>query len=73
MPPGAPAAAIEALRAGITRVNGDKAYADEAQMSFGFMPRWDAGPDTPKVAQTALSVRPEVRTFLADYMKNVPK
>jgi hypothetical protein len=25
------------------------------------------------VAQAALSVRPEVRTFLADYMKNVPK
>jgi hypothetical protein len=25
------------------------------------------------VAQTALTVRPEVRTFLTDYMKNLPK
>src|SRR5882672_12592430 len=73
MPPGTPPAAIGALRAAIARVNVDKAYAEEAGKAFGFVPRWDAGPDTPKVAQTALSVRPEVRTFLVDYMKNVPK
>ena len=73
MPPGAPAAAVAALRAGITRVNGDKAYAEEAAKAFGFVPQWEAAPDTPKVAQAALTVAPEVRTFLADYMKNVPK
>jgi hypothetical protein len=73
MPPGAPVAAIDALRAAIARVNGDKAYAEEAERTFGFVPIWSAGPDTPKVAQTALTLRPEVRTFLADYMKNVPK
>jgi hypothetical protein len=73
MPPGAPVAAVAALRAAIARVNADKAYAEEAQMSFGFVPRWDAGPDTPKVAQTALTVRPEVRAFLTDYIKNPPK
>ena len=73
MPPGAPQAAVEALRAAIARVNGDKAYAEEAERTFGFVPQWAAGPDTPKVAQTALTVRPEVRAFLADYMKNLPK
>jgi tripartite-type tricarboxylate transporter receptor subunit TctC len=73
MPPGAPAAAIDALRAAIARVNADKAYAEDAEKTFGFVPIWSAGPDTPKVAQTALTMRPEVRTFLADYMKNVPK
>ena len=73
MPPGAPAAAVEALRAAITRVNGDKAYAEEAQQSFGFVPQWEAAADTPQVAQAALSVRPEVRAFLVEYMKNVPK
>jgi hypothetical protein len=73
MPPGAPRAAVEALRTAITRVNGDKAYAEEAQMTFGFVPQWEAAADTPKVAQAALSVRPEVRTFLVDYMKNLPR
>ncbi len=73
MPPGAPPAAITALRAAITAVNGDKAYAEEAQKSFSFVPQWEAVPDTPKVAQAALTVRPEVRAFLADYMKNLPK
>jgi tripartite-type tricarboxylate transporter receptor subunit TctC len=73
MPPGAPPPAIEALRAAIARVNADKAYAEEAERTFGFVPQWTAGPDTPKVAQTALTVRPEVRAFLMDYMKNLPK
>jgi putative tricarboxylic transport membrane protein len=73
MPPGAPQPAIDALRAAIARVNVDKAYAEEAEKTFGFVPQWAAGTDTPKVAQTALTVRPEVRAFLADYMKNLPK
>jgi tripartite-type tricarboxylate transporter receptor subunit TctC len=73
MPPGAPQAAVEALRAAIARVNADKAYAEEADRTFGFVPQWAAGPDTPKVAQTALTVRREVRAFLTDYMKNLPK
>ena len=72
MPPGAPAAAVEALRAGITRVNNDSAYAEDAHKAFGFVPLWQASPDTPKVAQAALSVKPEVRAFLTNYMKNLP-
>ena len=72
MPPSAPKAAVEALRAAIPRVNADKLYAEEAEKVFGFVPQWEASPDTNKVAQTALTVRPEVRTFLTDYMKNLP-
>ena len=73
MPPGAPPPAIAALRAAISAVNRDPAYAEEAQKTFSFVPLWEAAPDTSKVAQTALSVPPQVRTFLADYMKNLPK
>ena len=73
MPPGVPQAAVDAVRAAIPRVNADKAYAEEAEKAFGFVPLWSAGPDTPKVAQTGLSVPPQVRTFLTDYMKHVPK
>ncbi len=72
-PPGAPQAAVDALRTAIARVNGDAAYADEAEKTFGFVPQWAAGPDTPKVAQSALTVSPQVRAFLTDYMKNLPK
>ena len=73
MPPGAPQAAVGVLRTAITRVNGDAAYADEAEKTFGFVPQWAAGPDTPNVAQSALTVPPQVRAFLIDYMKNLPK
>jgi tripartite-type tricarboxylate transporter receptor subunit TctC len=73
MPPGAPPAAVEALRAAIPRLNADPAYAEEAEKAFGFVPLWSAGPDTPKVAQTALNMQPQVRAFLTEYMKNVPK
>jgi hypothetical protein len=73
MPPGAPQPAVDALRAAIARVNTDAAYAEEAEKAFGFVPLWTGAPDTPQVAQRALSVPPEVRTFLTDYMKNLPK
>ena len=73
MPPGAPPSAVEALRAAIRSVNADKAYAEEAEKTFGFVPQWTAAADTPEMAQTALSVRPEVRGFLTEYMKNLPK
>ena len=72
MPPGAPQAAIASLRTAIARTNKDKAYAEEAEKALGFVPQWEAGPDTPAVAQRALGVKPEVRAFLLDYMKNVP-
>jgi tripartite-type tricarboxylate transporter receptor subunit TctC len=72
MPPGAPKPAVEAIRAAIPRLNADKVYAEEAEKAFGFVPQWEASPDTNAVAQKALTVRPEVRAFLADYMKNVP-
>jgi len=70
MPPGAPQAAVDAVRAAIARVNVDPAYAEDAEKAFGFVPQWAGGPDTPTVVQAALTVRPEVRTFLTDYMKD---
>ena len=44
----------------------------DAEKVFGYVPLWLASSDTPKIAQTALSVKPEVRVFLTDYMKNLP-
>jgi tripartite-type tricarboxylate transporter receptor subunit TctC len=73
MPPGAPPAAVDAIRAAIARVNGDTAYAQEAEKAFGFVPQWQASADTPRLAQAALTIKPEVRAFLLNYMKNAPK
>src|SRR5260370_13541946 len=47
MPPAAPAAAVEALRSAIPRLNADKAYAADAKKPFGFGPQWEARADTP--------------------------
>ena len=49
MPPGAPKAAVEAIRAAIPRLNADKLYGEEAEKAFGFVPQWEASPDTNKV------------------------
>jgi tripartite-type tricarboxylate transporter receptor subunit TctC len=73
MPPGTPQGAIDALRAAVARVNADPAYAEEAQKTFGFVPLWEGSTDTQRVAETALAIEPQVRAFLKDYMKNVPK
>jgi hypothetical protein len=73
MPPDAPPAAVDALRAAIPRLNGDKAYAEEAERTFGFVPQWEAGPDTAMRARAAMSVEPRARAFLIDYMKNLPR
>jgi hypothetical protein len=73
MPPGSPAAAVSALRAGLARLNKDKAHAEEAQKAFGYVPLWQASTDNNATAQRAMTIRPEVRTFLLDYIKNPPK
>jgi putative tricarboxylic transport membrane protein len=54
MPPGAPQAAVAALRSAIDRVNGDKTYAEEAKKAFGFVPLWRARP-TPRRWRTGRS------------------
>ena len=73
MPPGAPPAALAALRSAIPRLNADKAYAEETEKTFGFVPQWEAGADTAVRARAAMSIEPRARTFLIDYMKNLPR
>jgi len=73
LPPGAPPAALAAMRAAIAGLNDDRAYAEEAGKALGFVPIWQVGPDTKQTARTAMSVKPEVRAALAEYIKNAPK
>jgi hypothetical protein len=69
LPPGTPQAAADALYAAVTRLNNDKAYADEALKVIGFVPEYATGPDTNRQVRDGISVTPELKAFIADYVK----
>jgi len=70
LPPNAPPAAVTALRAAVLRLNADKAYAEDAIKIMGFVPEYEGGPDTNAQVRKVLNVRPELRAFIADYLKS---
>jgi hypothetical protein len=69
LPPNSPRAAIDALTVAVARLNEDKAYAEEALKIIGFVPEYTTGPDTNRQVREGLSVRPEIKAFIADYVK----
>jgi hypothetical protein len=69
LPPGAPPAAIDALRAALIRLGNDREFAEDANKTMGYVPEYEAGPDTNQTVRAALTVRPEIRAFVADYIK----
>jgi tripartite-type tricarboxylate transporter receptor subunit TctC len=73
LPPSSPPAAIAALREAIAGLNDDTDYADEAMKTLGFAPQWVAGPNTNAQVRRALSITPEMRAFIAGYVKNAKK
>jgi tripartite-type tricarboxylate transporter receptor subunit TctC len=73
LPPGAPPSAVAALRAALERLNNDKEYHAEATKVLGFIPEYDAGPNVASQIRNALTVRSEIRTFVADYVKQGSK
>ncbi len=68
LPPGAPPGAVAALRAALERLNNDKEYHADALKTLGFIPEYDAGTHVAPQIRAALTVRPEIRTFVADYV-----
>ncbi len=73
LPPNSPPAAIAALRDAIEELNNDKSYAEEANKTLGFAPEWVAGPNTNAQVRRALSITPQMRAFIAGYVKNGKK
>jgi hypothetical protein len=69
LPPNAPPAALQALRAAVLRLNSDKAFAEDALKTIGFVPEYSAGPETNRQVRQAVVLRPEIRSFVADYVK----
>jgi hypothetical protein len=72
-PPGAPPEARKALADAIAGLNGDKDHAAEAKSTIGFVPEWQVGPDVSQTVRSVLSMRPDVRGFLVDYIKAANK
>jgi tripartite-type tricarboxylate transporter receptor subunit TctC len=70
MPPGVPRAAVDALRAAVAKLNTDREFAEEAQKAIQFVPYYVTGADLNTHVRRMLVVGPEIRTFVADYLKN---
>lgn len=69
MPPETPQAAADALRAALARLNDDNDYAEEAMKIIQFVPHYETGPDINAQVRRRLELKPEVRSFVADYIK----
>jgi tripartite-type tricarboxylate transporter receptor subunit TctC len=69
MPPGSPPAAQAALRTALSRLNSDSDYAAESTKAMQFVPHYETGDDINARVRRALTVSPEIRTFVATYMK----
>jgi hypothetical protein len=69
MPPGSPPAAQEALRAALTRLNNDKDYAAETMKAMQFVPHYETSADINARVRRALTVPPEIRAFVASYVR----
>jgi tripartite-type tricarboxylate transporter receptor subunit TctC len=68
LPPGAPQAAVNALRAALDKLDHDKEFAAEATKILGFVPDYYAGPDTGDKIRNALTVPAHIRKFVAEYI-----
>jgi tripartite-type tricarboxylate transporter receptor subunit TctC len=73
LPPQAPEAAVTALRNATARLNNDPAFAEDSMKALGFVPDYVTGPDVNRLARQTLTVRPETRAFVADYIKRANK
>ena len=73
LPPGAPPAAIDALRAAITRLNDDREFTDDAMRTFGYAPEFVAGPDTSDKVRKALTTDPDTKAFMVEFMNAATK
>jgi len=69
LPPGAPKDAVNALREAVLRLNEDKDYLEEAERTMGDMPEYVSGPNLNDEVRKGLSISPELKAFLEDYVK----
>jgi tripartite-type tricarboxylate transporter receptor subunit TctC len=73
LPPGAPRAAYDALAKAITRLADDKEFAAESMKVMEFVPEYETAPDMSRQIRAMLVASPQMRAYINDYMRNVPK
>jgi hypothetical protein len=73
LPPNAPPGSLAAMRSAVNHLNTDKAFAEDAMKTVGFVPEYTAGPETNRQVRSSLTVKPEVRKFVLDYIKSANK
>jgi tripartite-type tricarboxylate transporter receptor subunit TctC len=71
--PGVPKPAYDALRKGIEGINNDKDFAAEAMKVIEFVPDYPTASDMSQQVRDIMVATPEMRAFINDYTKNVPK
>jgi putative tricarboxylic transport membrane protein len=73
LPPGTPRPDYDALSKAITRLGDDKEFAAESMKVMEFIPEYETAPDMSQKVRAMLVASPEMRTYINDYMRNVPK
>jgi tripartite-type tricarboxylate transporter receptor subunit TctC len=69
LPPGAPKDAVNALRAAVVKLAADKSYLDEALKVMGDAPDYVTTATLNDDVRTALTISPELKTFMDAYGK----
>ncbi|MDC0033795.1 hypothetical protein OAJ57_04450 [Alphaproteobacteria bacterium] len=73
LPPGAPKAAIAALRAAVHKLNKDSGYKADANKTVSFVPRFDVGPAAEKIMKASIKITEPTLEFLRGYIAKVDK
>jgi tripartite-type tricarboxylate transporter receptor subunit TctC len=73
LPPSSPQAAIDALRAAVERLNHDQEFAAESVKTIEFAPDYTTGPDISARVRAMLTASPQVRAFVAEYIRSAQK
>jgi tripartite-type tricarboxylate transporter receptor subunit TctC len=73
LPPGAPHAAVDAVSRAVERLADDKEFVAESMKVLEYVPEYETAPDMSRQVRAMLVASPEMRTYINDYMRNVPK
>ncbi len=57
------------MRVALARLNNDKEYAAETMKAMQSVPHYETGADINPRVRRALTVSPEIRTFVNNYMR----
>lgn len=60
---------VTALRTAVQKLNDDPTYAADAMKAMGFAPDYEAPPNTNDQVRRAISIDPQIKKFVDDYME----